>query len=645
MDTIRDSILRSYGAIMWRRIVQEVDLPSETFEFYSRYDDSLLIKICDCMVEILNDGTRDTYLEFFGTNFIHYFYRYGFDKILRVAGRTLRDFLFVIDELHDSNRYIFPQMKHPLFHVTEEDEKGATLVYKSTRHGLTHFAIGGLKAVASLIYNQKDIHVIVKHNMSTDDYSQIAIWIQFNNKMFEIKRSFNFPSLPDLSLTTFLQVFPFSILMDSSLRIRHMGKHIIKAFPIETPLIGRLLNDVFQLIQPDIFFEWDKILSYGQHIVFMMENRLPLRIGSSGRIRLKGQMKYIQHKNMLWFLCHPVLEIVDDIISAGLHLTDLTLFDSTSGLLITGTNQEQQLEETTLRQNVWTRKASGIRKKLSSSHKTNQSLLYSTMPKHIALLLQSGVQTNSISECQPCVSIMFINVMDLKTITDHLDAAHAITCLNRIVILFDAIADRYDAFKVEINADGSYMVVAGIHDQAYTPRAQNESQLSLMSSAKGEEDTKEENANENKNLFEPNSTEIIAALSLELLQASEDVHNSITNKPFGVKFGFHSGMAIGGIVGTRNYQYCLFGDTVKIASQMTTTGEVGRIHISQAAYGHLVGGRRFTMEYRGQVSIENKGPVDTFWLTGSNVISPTTKINKNAILSKCPLSNFNLVLE
>ena len=82
------------------------------------------------MVEILNDGTRESFLQFFGANFIHYFYRYGFDKILRVAGRTLRDFLFVIDQLHDSNRFTFPQMQHPLFHVTEEDSHGVILHYK-----------------------------------------------------------------------------------------------------------------------------------------------------------------------------------------------------------------------------------------------------------------------------------------------------------------------------------------------------------------------------------------------------------------------------------------------------------------------------------------------------------------------------------
>jgi hypothetical protein len=110
--------------------------------------------------------------------------------------------------------------------------------------------------------------------------------------------------------------------MDSTLHIRDMGSNIRKVFPVDTPLIGRPLNEVCRLIRPDIHIEWDKvyhrfsslqtisfslkILSYGRHIVFLTENRLPLRTGSSGRIRLKGQMKYIENKNMLWFLCHPV---------------------------------------------------------------------------------------------------------------------------------------------------------------------------------------------------------------------------------------------------------------------------------------------------------------------------------------------------
>jgi guanylate cyclase len=82
------------------------------------------------MAHILHEGTAETYLEFFGQDFVRYFANFGFDKIFRVAGRTVRDFLFAIDQLHDSNRFAFPQMQNPLFHVTEENEMGATLDYK-----------------------------------------------------------------------------------------------------------------------------------------------------------------------------------------------------------------------------------------------------------------------------------------------------------------------------------------------------------------------------------------------------------------------------------------------------------------------------------------------------------------------------------
>ena len=35
----------------------------------------------------------------------------------------------------------------------------------------------------------------------------------------------------------------------------------------------------------------------------------------------------------------------DDMVSAGLHLTDLNLFDGTSELLITGIHQEREIED------------------------------------------------------------------------------------------------------------------------------------------------------------------------------------------------------------------------------------------------------------------------------------------------------------
>ena len=45
----------------------------------------------------------------------------------------------------------------------------------------------------------------------------------------------------------------------------------------------------------------------------------------------------------------------------------------------------------------------------------------------------------------------------------------------------------------------------------------------------------DEEKKHNKNPFGYNSTEIIAALSIELMHASKHVHNPITNKPFGTQ--------------------------------------------------------------------------------------------------------------
>jgi hypothetical protein len=47
--------------------------------------------------------------------------------------------------------------------------------------------------------------------------------------------------------------------MDSSLRIHRMGKHVMKLFPDDTQLIGRLIDEIFRLIRPDIHVEWDKV--------------------------------------------------------------------------------------------------------------------------------------------------------------------------------------------------------------------------------------------------------------------------------------------------------------------------------------------------------------------------------------------------
>ena len=81
----------------------------------------------------------------------------------------------------------------------------------------------------------------------------------------------------------------------------------------------------FLTIKSLIIRRFLKILSYGRHIVFVIENRIPLRANVSGaakkfdssvdyRLRLKGQMKLIPSWQMIVFLCHPVYILIGDLV-------------------------------------------------------------------------------------------------------------------------------------------------------------------------------------------------------------------------------------------------------------------------------------------------------------------------------------------
>ena len=92
-------------------------------------------------------------LEKFGEHFFQYCVESGYDSILRVLGRNLREFLGNLDALHDHLASIYPGMNAPSFRTTERADGGLNLHYYSGREGLGFIVIGIVKAVAREVLN------------------------------------------------------------------------------------------------------------------------------------------------------------------------------------------------------------------------------------------------------------------------------------------------------------------------------------------------------------------------------------------------------------------------------------------------------------------------------------------------------------
>lgn len=84
-----------------------------------------------CSLHQVLGVTEKEFFDQMGVHFVGFVGQYGYDRVLSVLGRHVRDFLNGLDNLHEYLKFSYPRMRAPSFICENETRQGEILSQRS----------------------------------------------------------------------------------------------------------------------------------------------------------------------------------------------------------------------------------------------------------------------------------------------------------------------------------------------------------------------------------------------------------------------------------------------------------------------------------------------------------------------------------
>ena len=214
-----------------------------------------------------------------------------------------------------------------------------------------------------------------------------------------------------------------------------------------------------------------------------------------------------------------------------------------------------------------------------AAQERSEALLLNVLPELIARRLKRS--EGVIADAYPEATVLFADIVGFTRLAERMPPEQLVELLDRVFSRWDLLAAEHGVEKIKTIGD-EYMVVGGVP---------------------GRRD---------------DHTAAVVSIALQMVPALAET-SPADGPPLTVRIGIDTGPVIAGVIGRSKFSYDLWGDTVNTASRMESSGEPGRVQVTERVRNEL--GPEFKMQARGPIEIKGKGAMDTYLLepSGSEV--------------------------